>query len=189
MIARVVTLAMLSVWFAGCESQGLVLLRQADRAVDGGDFDGALLNVQTFLKRYPASPDTNQAREIQQRAGVGKRTETTDEIKEQLKAGEYEIARGMLDEVRALDFLPGNERVVMNLDSLMRQVERQLLALEQTNERMSAQFDSLSVPPPPGLTPVQPVPHVPTSAEIDSLVNESIRAALRAIPPVPKTRK
>jgi hypothetical protein len=172
---------------AGCESQGIVLLRQADQAVQGGDYDGALLNVQMFLKRYPTSEDTVRAKQLQQQAGVGKREQTAESIKEQLKAGETEVARGLVDEVRALDFLPGNERVVMNLDSLLRQVEHQLAALQKTNQRMETQLDSLTKLTADSLLPG--MPHVPTAAEIDSLVNQSMRAAMQAMPKPPKTIK
>jgi hypothetical protein len=66
----------------------------------------------------------------------------------------------------------------------MRQVEQQLLALEQANARTLASLDSLPQPP-LGIGQVPQAPRVPTATEIDSLVSRSIRAALRAIPPKP----
>jgi hypothetical protein len=127
-----------------CKNAGRELLSGADRSLKEGNYAAALLNVNQFLTQYPSSPDTNTARKIRTEAGTGRRAETAAEIRAKIAAKDVEEARQLAAEIpRTYVYLPDNEHYYADVDSQIKLVEFEILALELERALDEAKVDSL----------------------------------------------
>jgi hypothetical protein len=177
-------LASFAGWLVLACDRGSLLLQEANASLSRGDYDGALFRVDQFIKSHPSSPDTSKARQLQRRAGTGKREQTTDLIKQDLAQSQFDSARARLDRIRELEFLPDNSDFTVRVDSLVtrKQLEYGLAAAKVAGS--IPQFDS-SFAMWPEMIPPLPAgidsEHFWSPLPIDSLINAAMEKAMQTI--------
>lgn len=142
-MARVI-LCIVVIGLLSCRNAGRELLSSADRELKAGNFAAALLNVNQFLEQNPTSEDSASAKEIRKAAGTGQRAQATEAIKAKMAARQIPEARKLAAEIpQAFVYLPDNDLYYARLDSEIKRVEFEILAIALERALDESRMDSL----------------------------------------------